>query len=267
MLHSVKLALSSSRSDKAFLSADQRLREADDTITQLQRWFPQLQVAVEDNEKTWETVGYTVRKVSTVAQQTFPTEHPLQYMLDHLHAAGVEITTPTRSHELYEQRARAAANLRAFNDRIRELRNLQMGCVAALKEKEYYNAKVETLRVNEGRKKKVTERDVDKRLRNEQKLAEVANEVNFKWQRLQKELAEVESEKERIVEDVLWMFVKTQGYFFGLNPIGVAASLLESRRGAKEGVDVYEESGLTSSLSPVSGRAEMCEVISDEKGG
>lgn len=229
MLHTVKLALSS-RGEKELLATDQRLQEADQTLAELQRWFPQIQIAIDENEKTWTTLGYNIRALSRNAQEIYPTEHPIQYILEHLHTAGSEVVLPGRTHALYEPRARAASDLRAFNDRIRELRSLQIGCVAALKEKEYYHAKVETLRVNEGRKKKVTERDVDKRLRNEQKLAEVVNELNFKWDRLQKELAAVEGEKGELMEDVLWAFARTQQYFFQLNPMGVVLSLLASRR-------------------------------------
>lgn len=266
MLHTVKLALSS-RGEKELLATDQRLQEADQTLGELQRWFPQIQVVVEENEKNWTTLGYNIRTLSRNAQEIYPTEHPMQYVLDHLHMAGSEITAPGRNHALYEQRARAASSLRAFNDRIRELRSLQMGCVAALKEKEYYHAKVETLRVNEGRKKKVTERDVDKRLRNEQKLAEVVNELNFKWDRLQKELAAMDGEKGELMEEVLWAFTRTQQYFFELNPMGVALSLLANRRphstslGIQTGFsDVSRAKTLSMSQSMISTQAQNQEV-------
>lgn len=262
MLHTVKLALSS-LGEKELLATDQRLQEADQTLAELQRWFPQIQVAIEENEKTWTTLGYNIRTLSRSAQEIYPTEHPIQYILDHLHTAGSEVVLPGRNHALYEPRARAACDLRAFNDRIRELRSLQMGCVAALKEKEYYHAKVETLRVNEGRKKKVTERDVDKRLRNEQKLAEVVNELNFKWDRLQKELAAVEAEKGELMEDLLWTFVRTQQYFFELNPTGAALSLLANRRPIETAVqiqpgfsDVSVPKTLSMSQSMVSAQAQ-----------
>lgn len=229
MLHGIKLAISG-RGDKALLATDQRLREADHTVEELHRWFPQLQVAVEENEKIWSSVGFNMRTIARTMQKVYAAHHGIQYTLDHLHAAGEQVTKPARDHSLSAERAHAHAELRTFNDRIRQLRALQSDCVAALKEKEYYHTKVETLRVNEGRKKKVTERDVEKRLRNEQKLSEVEAELRFKWEKLQRELEEVEHSKETVLELVLVSFVHTQQYFFERNPMGPVLSLVESRR-------------------------------------
>lgn len=233
MLHSVKVALSG-LGDKSVLATDQRLREADQTITQLQRWFPQLQVSVDENDKTWSTLGFNIRTVARQAQEIYAPDHPNQYMLDHLHAAGESVRPPSREHALASERGRASAQLRAFNERIREVRGLQNECVVALKEKEYYHTKVETLRVNEGRKKKVTERDVDKRLRNETKLSEVEGQLRFKWERLQQELEDVEASKESVLELVMLAFARTQDYYFGRNPMGPALSVFKSRTQTQE---------------------------------
>lgn len=274
----MKLKLST-RGDRQLLATDQRLREADNTVSELQRWYPQLQVLVEENEKAWATLAHNLRKTSRVAQQTYPAEHGLHYVLDHLHEAGTEIKAPKRGHTLYEERARVAAELRALNDRIRELRMLQMGCVAAVKEKEYYLVKVESLRVNEGRKKKVTERDVDKRLRNEQKLAEVVSDLSWKWERLMSMLERVQGEKGEIVERVMWAFVRTQRYYFDLDPMGVVLTLMRERRSDPKqienrsiatecsgfedvGAQIVMEKGLPVSPSPLSDqRQDDCDSL------
>lgn len=243
MLHTVKVALSG-LGDKSVLATDQRLREADHTITQLQRWFPQLHVSVDENEKTWSTLGHNIRSVSQQAQEVYAPDHPNQYMLDHLRAAGESVRPPSREHALASERGRASAQLRAFNEKIREVRNLHSECVSALKEKEYYHTKVETLRVNEGRKKKVTERDVDKRLRNEMKFSDVEGQLRFTWERVQQELEDVEACKESVLELVLLAFVRTQDYYFGRNPMGPALSLFkpqtETQGPSPTGVDQRE---------------------------
>lgn len=228
VLHNVKVALSG-LADKTVLATDQCLREADHTITQLQRWFPQLQVSVEENEKTWSRLGFNIRNVAKHAQEIYAPEHSNQYMLDHLQAAGESVRSPTREHALYSERGRATTQLRAFNEKIREVRSLHSECVTALKEKEYYHTKVETLRVNEGRKKKVTERDVDKRLRNEMKFSDVEVQLRLKWERLQRELEDVEACKESVLELVLLTYIKMQDYYFGRNPMGPVLSIFKQK--------------------------------------
>lgn len=117
-------------------------------------------------------------------------------------------------------------------------RSLQNECVAALKEREYYAAKVESLKCGEEkRKKKVSERDVERRVRNEGKLEEVEDGLRCKWERLQRELGDVELGKDAVVGQVLSCFVRLQIWFFerGAGLDGMQGGL-GGRRGSPTGV-------------------------------
>lgn len=239
-MHNVKVALYG-LGDKTVLATDQRLRETGETIEKLQRWFPQLQVSIEENEKAWRCVGHNIQTVAEQAQQVYNSEHANRYMLDQLHAAGVCVRPPTGEHGLHAERSRAMSELRAFNERIRELRKLHTECVGALKEKEYYHAKVEAMRVNEGRRKKVTEREVDRRLRNEMKLSEMEMHVRYRWQRLGEEVGEVEDGTERVLELVLLAFARTQDYMFSRNPMRPTLAVFHRSEGPVRGAVGQDE--------------------------
>lgn len=228
MVHTVKLALYG-MGDKTVLATDQQLREAGQEIEKLQRWFPQLQVSVEENDKTWRALSHNLCSVAAHALELYDADHPNRYMADHLHAAGKSVRAPSGEHALCAERKRATAELRAFNERIRGARALHSECVAALKEREYYSAKVEAMRVNEGRKKKVSEREVDRRLRNEMKLSETEAAVRYGWQRLADEVRDVEACKGDVLELVVLAFVRTQDYYFGRNPMGPTLAVFRRR--------------------------------------
>lgn len=228
MLHGLKLVMNG-RGDRTVLDSDARLRDADKVISELQRWFPQLQVAVEENEKTWATLGYNLRTVSATSQEIYSESHAMQPMLEALLGAGKQVMPPAAGDRLAEERTQSFAELRAFNDAIRELRTLQSECVGALKNKDYYANKVETMRVNESKKKKVTERDVEKRLRNEQKLNEVTSELSYKTDKLQRELDAATERKESVLNLTLHAFIHTQNHYFGRNPMPHVVAALPRR--------------------------------------
>lgn len=228
MLHGLKLALSG-RGEKSILETNLHLKDADRTISELQRWFPQLQVGIEENEKAWATLSYNIRTMASNAQEIYKENHDIHHTLDALHAAGEHIVKPPATDALQEERVKSFSALRAFNDTVRDLRALQTSCVAALKNKDYYETKVETMRVNEAKKKKVSDKDVDKRLRNEHKLKQVVGELTFKMDRLERELTSVLQNKERVLEIVLSTYVLSQNYYFGRNRMQPVVSLLASR--------------------------------------
>lgn len=229
MLHGIKLVISG-RGDKFLLEADQRLREADRILTELQRWFPQVQAAYEENEKIWMSLGYNTCTMAKTAREIFSEDHRLQLPLDSLSVAGECILKPPGGEGLIDERSRTAGELRAFNDCIRQLRAIQTDCITALKNKEYYAVKLESIRATESKKKKkMTDREAERRQRNEQKLNDYSTQLAYQTEKLQTELQRALDKKELILEIAVCSFIRTQDFFFSVNPIPSVLTTLMSR--------------------------------------
>lgn len=219
MLHGIKMAMTR-RDEKAVLGSDEKIAAVTSSLTELQAWFPQLQVAVEDNEKIWSKLGFNLQTVSATAREIYAETNPMQIMLASLQDASGKVMRPDASEDLDGQRLRASGELREFNERIRALKLLHTDCVQTLKNKDYYKSKVETMRLKENEKKKnLSDREVEKRLRNEQKLNEVTAELSFKSEKLGIELDDLLAKKDRVLGLVLESYVHTQNYYFGRNPM------------------------------------------------
>ena len=227
MLHGLKLAISNRAGARAIIDTDQRVKEADKILTDLQRWFPKLQAAIDENEKTWAKLGYNMCTISKTAQEILEEDNTMHYTLHSLYGAGESVLKPLGSDALSDERSRSNAELRSFNDNVRTLRGLQQECVAALRNKDYYTTKVESIRTNENRKKnRMTDRENERRLRNEEKLNDYTMEANFKADKLQVELEKVVSRKQHVLECAVGCYVRTQDMFFGRNPMSPVATLL-----------------------------------------
>eukprot|EP00178_Gracilaria_changii_P000295 TRINITY_DN1036_c0_g1_i1.p2 TRINITY_DN1036_c0_g1~~TRINITY_DN1036_c0_g1_i1.p2 ORF type:complete len:450 (-),score=76.27 TRINITY_DN1036_c0_g1_i1:3890-5239(-) len=226
MLHELKLAFST-KGDKSLLETDQRLREADRVLTELRRWFPQLQAAFEENEKIWASLAYNICTMAKTAQQVFSESHVMQTPLDQLSIAGQSVLKPAAGDALHDERARTVAELRAFNDCIRLLRETQMDCVSALKNKQYYASKLETIRSTEtARRRKITDKEAERRLRNEQKLTDYSTQLSYQTEKLQKELQKALDKKQLLLEMVMNTYVRAQHFYFSLNPMKTVLPLL-----------------------------------------
>ncbi|CAN8067873.1 unnamed protein product [Agarophyton chilense] len=226
MLHELKLAFST-KGDKFLLETDQRLREADRILTELRRWFPQLQAAFEENEKIWASLAYNICTMAKTAQQVFAETHPMQAPLDQLSNAGQCLLKPAAGDALNDERARTVSELRAFNDCIRQLRATQLHCVSALKNKQYYASKLETIRSTESaRRRKFTDKDAERRLRNEQKLTDYSTQLAYQAEKLQIELQKALDKKQLLLEMVMNSYVRAQHFYFSLNPMHTVLPLL-----------------------------------------
>ncbi|KAI0566796.1 hypothetical protein FGB62_6g134 [Gracilaria domingensis] len=261
MLHELKLAFSA-KADKALLETDQRLRDADRILTELRRWFPQLQAAFEENEKIWASLAYNICTMAKTAQQVFSEKHPMQAPLDQLSAAGQCVLKPAAGDALHDERARTVAELRAFNDCIRLLRDTQMDCVSALKNKQYYASKLETIRSTEtARRRKITDKEAERRLRNEQKLTDYSTQLAFQTEKLQTELQKALAKKQLLLEMVMNTYVRAQHFYFSLNPMQSILPLLTQSASPRALYELYGYTNATrlASLGLPSGDSDEIE--------
>lgn len=203
------------------LENDRGIAYANRVVTDLLRWFPQLQAAVEENDKTWCTLGYNMKMVASTAQEIYGEQNSMMVMLESLQTASAKVAS-VQGHELEDERARASSELREFNECLRSLRTLQEECVQTLKNKVYYQGKVDGIRrrdTEKSAKKKPNEKEVEKRLRNEQKLTEVNGMLDFKSDKLARELAAILERKDKVLGTVLSCYVHTQNCNFARNPM------------------------------------------------
>jgi hypothetical protein len=220
MLHGLKLAITG-RNEKDILQSDESIAYANQVVTDLQKWFPQLQAAVEETEKTWNSISYNMKTVASTAQEIYGETNTMQIVLESLQAASAKVAS-VHYGELAEERAKASADLREFNECIRSLRSLHVECVQTLKNKVYYQGKVDVMRKKDAEKsakRGKNDKDAEKRLRNEQKLNEMTGELRFNCDKLSRELETIVSRKENVLAAVLKCYIHTQNYNFARNPM------------------------------------------------
>lgn len=228
MLHEIKLAMFK-QCEREIIDSDQRVKEADKILTQLQRWFPQLQALIDENEKIWTSLGYNICSVAHTAQQVYDDENGIHFMLQSLYCAGETLISSNGYNSIFEERRIALGELRTFNESIRQLRILQIHCVNVLKNRAYYVNKLKNMRENEAKKnksKKTSERETDRRIRNEQKLADFSNQAFYQVERLGRELEIITNRKEIVTGLVISSYVRTQDFLLGRNAMAPVLSLL-----------------------------------------
>lgn len=218
MLHGIKLAFAA-RGDKAVLGADQRIQDALSVLTHLHTWFPKLQTAVNENDRLWSSLGSNMQAVSTAAQHMHPDGHPMHFALEALHDAGDSLVHPLHPDWLDAERKRTATELRAFIECLRELRSLQTDVIAALRNKHYYETKVASMHLADARSSKRSERDAEKRERNEQKRDEFRRDVHYLAGKLLAEVDIAVQRKDVVLELALRFFVAKQRFYYARNPL------------------------------------------------
>lgn len=226
MLHSLKLQLAKG-SDKRVLRSDQRLSETDERLRALLRAFPAVQSCVEENERAWGAVTYSVREAGAAYQLALAVDHAaapvpesaaertraLQEAADSLCSAAERLPSPrtTRGH----------GALRALNARARGLRAAQAEAVVALRNREYYAKKVTSLSKDASRARSPAAIAAarDRRARNEQKLAEADADVALRTDRIEAELAAVLARRHDVLAASMRAFVELQLQCYSPDPI------------------------------------------------
>jgi hypothetical protein len=230
MLHEIKVAMSG-RDGRDLAENDERVARAGRAVLDLQKWFPQLQAAVEENDRTWSALGRNMRTVASTAQGIYGGDSPMQMALELLRDAGVRVGDPRANEDVADQQTAARSELSAFNDRVRQLRLHHEDCVQTLRNKIYYEDKVGALRRKDREralKKGASDKDVERRMRNEQKLSEVTGELLFKADKLARELEAAVARKEQVAGVVLESYVHTQSEHFARSPMPAVLAAMPS---------------------------------------
>lgn len=212
MLHELKVAIVG-KGDKTLLKQHEHLKVMDEKISKLLRWFPQLQSRVEDNEDSWSHLALNIRSFANIARDICHSENPLTGAIDSLYRAGESLQRPNDTHYLACAYSKSFTDLRMFNESIRKLRFQLDDCMMTLKNKDYYETKVETMLNNESKKRRVSDKEIERRIRNEQKLTEAAGELAFKTDKLQKDLTTVLDKKDFVLKAMATSFIEMQNYY------------------------------------------------------
>lgn len=218
MLHSIKLQIAAN-GKKTLLSCDERISDIDSSLKLLLRTFPVVQARIEENERAWGALSTSVRgmgaacraaaAVPTTIDAQLDTERnlrrvqELQCAADALCAAGEQLPAPRVN--------RAHRALRALNESVRALRARQEQALAALRNREYYSRKVAMMVATEVRRGgPVPERDLQRRLRNEQKLAEAQADLALRTDRMERDLDVIMRQKDQVLAQSMRVFVELQ---------------------------------------------------------
>lgn len=213
MMHNLKLQMTGIPNNK-LLSTDERLREIDASLSKLIRSFPDVQARVEENERAWTAVSTSVRSMGGACRvaasvprgpdgRETRASRALQDAARKLSAAGEEMKTPRMN--------KGHRALRALNESVRSLRARQESALGALRNREYYSKKVAGMvAIETKRTGPTTTRDIQRRLRNEQKLAEAQADLALQTDFLERDLEAVLRQKDEVLARSMRAFVNLQ---------------------------------------------------------
>ncbi len=212
MLHKFKVALSSSTTDeKTLLKADQRLANIDTQLSSLMQ-LCSLQKHVEENERAWSVLSYSIRTVghafrhaATLDDDGTIASQELYNSSNALIIAGEKLPSPRLSD--------ANREIRSFCEIFHLLRLEHTKAVNALRKKCYYAKKVCSLQqVMPGQSSDGNGREtLAQRLnRNEKKYEEASVEVESKTAELERKLVQVKMREEKVLATAMRAFLELQ---------------------------------------------------------
>lgn len=275
MLHNIKLALAG-RPDDTILKSDSRLHGADMVLQDLQRLLPRLEAALDENENLWASLGHNLTSTAGTLKSLFPaTSTRMHVTLDALTSAGGHISKCRSHHPLSTEAATCRAELRAFTSVVDELRATFTATVDAFRTRERYRAKVDVLvEAENGTRRRQTDREVARRIRNEQKLNQICREADVLAEKLQDQVDQTVVKKRVVVNTVVMTFLNFQhAHLAGdrMSPVIAAFSAASSspqlRQGHRKDVKPSVPFDGRYDRGTVDARFSWLDDDSDESGG
>lgn len=250
MFQNIKLALTG-RSDETILKSDARLHDADVVLQDLQRLLPKLEAALDENENLWASLGHNLTTTAGTLKSLFPaTSTRMHVTLDALTSAGFHISKCRTHHPLSTESATCRAELRAFTAVVDELRATFAATVDAFRTRERYRAKVEVLvEAENANRRRQTDREVARRIRNEQKLNQVGREADVLAEKLQDQVDQTVIKKRVVVNTVVMKFLHFQhAHLAGdrMAPVIAAFSAVSTSSNMRQGHNQGSKSGFHS---------------------
>lgn len=245
MLHKLKVALSSSADEKSVLKTNQRLADIDTQLCSLTQ-IASLQQKVEENERAWSVLSYSIRTVGNAFSQAATLDdgadaQKLYNCSNALVVAGENLPNPRLSH--------ANRELRSFCETVRALRMEHTKAVDALRKKCYYAKKVRSLqqaRATQNFDGKARETIVLRLNRNENKYEEAVVEVESKTTELEHNLAQAKIRQEKVLAIAMRAFIDLQLQCFRNKSLESVVNHLPE-------VDGYSDDSSGSSIGTTSG--------------
>jgi hypothetical protein len=209
-------------------------------ISDMCREFSKLEAALEENAKLRANLVRNIQRVGWMAGGMYDDGHPIHCTLRVLHCASEHAMHHTRVHNAQfparhaessgvhglcpenSSRSTDLSEVRMFNGKLCSLQRMQAECIALARKKHHYLQKVEKM----GRKNLVGDRDVQRRLRNEQKLNETVGQLIYLKEKLFVEIEMCVEQKERVLTSAVESYLRANHCFYKLNPVETAVDSL-----------------------------------------
>lgn len=211
MLHNLKLVLTG-RPDDSVLKLDPRLLDAQLVLQELQRELPKLEASLDENEKLWASLGHNVTTTAGALKSLYPaTNTRMHVTLDALTSAGTHISKCRTHTPLSTDTVACRAELRAFFGAVESLRTTFAATIDAFRTRERYRSKIDVfLEAENGTRRRQTDREVARRIRNEQKLNQVGREADVLAEKLKDQVNQTLVKKSVVMNTVVMTFLKIQ---------------------------------------------------------
>jgi hypothetical protein len=219
---------------------DDSLSTAKRIISDMCREFAMLEAALEENASLRANLVANLQRVGSMAGEMYCDGHPMHCTLKVLHCESehamqhtrvLHVQTSARHPEsggvhgpCREQGSQsfARSEIHMFNGQLCSLQRMQAECTALLRKKHHYSQKLKKL----GGPSLTGDRDLQRRLRNEQKLNDAAGQLIYLKEKLFVEVEMCVEKKERVLTSAVESYLLANHWFYKSNPVEAAVNSL-----------------------------------------
>lgn len=231
---------------RKLVSEDQTLQATEQTLTEWISSVTMLMDIIQANEKAWTDLFTSIAAFQPVASAIYPpTDTDAQACLAALAGARGTLETPADGLESYSSAVQrldiAKQELATLLTRMQKAQTLHGQRLASIREFRYYESKArEMIATEERRGSTVSQKNVDRRARNQTKSVELTAKLNSETNQLLHEMDDLSVERLASTDRALAAIVLLQSHYFRANPIANAYATV-SRVGLGRRVLVHDE--------------------------
>lgn len=226
MIHGLKVSLAKGTTKKKIIKGDESLSATAATLYQWRVSMEALLACIVQNEKAWDSLFQTYSSFDSVGASIYPQrDAPVLTLLKDLQAAKsrVESPPPNSVEPNFNATQRIQLSKKELAEvvsRINETSKLHEKRVDAIRQHKYYDSKTNQMLHSEAKRRSpISQKDLERRSRNQTKVKELALQLTDFKRRIQTEMESLEVERLAVTDRALSAMLLLQKHYYESYPV------------------------------------------------
>ncbi|PXF43181.1 hypothetical protein BWQ96_07125 [Gracilariopsis chorda] len=226
MIHGLKVSLAKGTTKKKIIKEDESLAATKGTLYQWRSSMQSLLNCVTTNEEAWNSLFNSYSTFDIIGSSIYPERDvPALALLKELQATKSRLDTPPSNtvetnFNATQRLDLSKKELLAIIARIDETENLHEKRLDVIRQHKYYDAKTRQMLQNEAKRRSpVTQKEVERRSRNQAKVQELAKEVANMHRQIYSEMDAIEVERLAVTDRAISAMLLLQKHYFEAQPL------------------------------------------------